>query len=105
MPDNKLKNIPDVQCLIKQLLSIPSISCTSPEIDQGNIHVINLLADWFESLGFQCEIQVLDDDNNKANLIATLGNGSNGLVLAGHTDTVPCDENLWQVDPLLSQLN
>ena len=36
---------------------------------------------------------------NKANLIATLGSGPGGLVLAGHTDTVPCNESLWQSDP------
>jgi acetylornithine deacetylase len=99
MADNKLKKIPDIQHLIKQLLSIPSISCTAAEIDQGNIHVINLLANWFEILGFQCDIQVLESDKNKANLIATIGSGNNGLVLAGHTDTVPFDENRWQVDP------
>ncbi len=91
-----------VKSLIKQLLSIPSISCTSADIDQGNLDVIHLLANWFENLGFHCEIQHLDkegsSDKNKANLIATLGKGNNGLVLAGHTDTVPFDENLWQVD-------
>lgn len=32
-------------------------------------------------------------------MIATIGSGNNGLVLSGHTDTVPCDENLWQVEP------
>ncbi|GMR00928.1 MAG: acetylornithine deacetylase [Gammaproteobacteria bacterium] len=93
------QQIPDIKHLIKQLLSTPSISCTSAEIDQGNLHVINLLANWFESLGFHCEIQILDQKKNKANLIATLGSGNNGLVLAGHTDTVPYDENRWQVDP------
>lgn len=89
----------DIKFLIKQLLSTPSISCTSADIDQGNLQVINLLADWFETLGFKCEIQILENDKNKANLIATLGNGDKGLVLAGHTDTVPYDENRWQVEP------
>lgn len=99
MTDIKKNKIPGIQNLIKQLLSTPSISCTSPEIDQGNIHVITLLADWFESLGFHCEIQQLPHDEHKANLIATLGSGNNGLVLAGHTDTVPYDESRWQVEP------
>jgi len=93
------QKIPDIKQLIKQLLSTPSISCTSTEIDQSNIHVINLLANWFEGMGFQCEIQTLEHDKNKANLVATLGTGNNGLVLAGHTDTVPYDDNRWQVDP------
>lgn len=93
---NKTENI---KWLINQLLSTPSISCTAKSIDQGNRQVINLLANWFESLGFHCEIQTLEHNKNKANLIATLGTGNNGLVLAGHTDTVPYDENRWQVDP------
>jgi acetylornithine deacetylase len=93
------QKIPDIKLLINQLLSTPSISCTSPDIDQGNEHVINLLASWFETLGFHCEIQRLEKQKNKANLIATLGSGNNGLVLAGHTDTVPYDENRWQLDP------
>lgn len=89
----------NIKLLIKELLSTPSISCTSEDIDQGNLHVINLLADWFESLGFHCEIQMLDEKKNKANLIATIGSGNNGLVLSGHTDTVPYDESRWQVEP------
>ena len=93
------QKIPDIKWLINQLLSTPSISCTSKNIDQGNLQVINLLANWFESLGFQCEIQPLKHHKNKANLIATVGKGNNGLVLAGHTDTVPFDENRWQLDP------
>lgn len=99
MPAQIPPNLPDLSNLIKQLLSTPSISCTSKDIDQGNLHVIQLLANWFESLGFSCKIQLIDKDRDKANLIATLGSGNNGLVLAGHTDTVPFDENRWQVEP------
>jgi len=99
MSENNINNIPDIKSLIEKLLSTPSISCTSADIDQGNLHVINLLADWFESLGFHCEIQHVDTAHNKANLVATLGTGSNGLVLAGHTDTVPYDDDRWQFDP------
>ena len=99
MPTKNHINLLDIKSLIDQLLSTPSISCTSTEIDQSNLPVINLLADWFESLGFKCKIQTLAHDKNKANLIATLGNGNNGLVLAGHTDTVPLDETLWNINP------
>ena len=99
MPQKKPHRIPGLSALIQQLLSTPSVSCTSADIDQGNLHVINLLATWFESLGFSCEIQMLDEQRNKANLIATMGTGNKGLVLAGHTDTVPYDEGRWQFDP------
>jgi len=99
MAKNIPTKFPDISDLIKLLLSTPSVSCTSKDIDQGNLHVIQLLADWFESLGFDCTIQIVDQDADKANLIATLGSGNNGLVLAGHTDTVPFDEDRWQVEP------
>ena len=38
---------------------------------------------------------------NKVNLVATYGTGAGGLVLAGHTDTVPCNEQLWTSDPFV----
>jgi len=101
MYKNNSVNLPDIKYLISALLSTPSVSCTSEDIDQGNRHVIDLLANWFDGLGFSCEIQGIEGNTqgNKANLIATLGSGNNGLVLAGHTDTVPYDEDRWQVDP------
>ncbi|PLW84359.1 acetylornithine deacetylase [Kineobactrum sediminis] len=82
------------------LIASPSISSTDPSWDQGNRGVIELLAGWLSALGFATEIMDVSPDGRKANLIATLGTGPGGLVLAGHTDTVPFDEGLWQSDPL-----
>ncbi len=82
---------------LAQLIALPSVSCTDPAIDQSNIAVIELLASWLTHLGFHCEIMPVAQ--GKANLIATLGKGTGGLVLAGHTDTVPCDAQLWTSDP------
>ena len=65
---------------------------TDPVWDQGNRAVIDLLAGWLSDMGFRTEIQEVAADGAKANLIATLGSGPGGLVLAGHTDTVPFDE-------------
>ena len=66
----------------------------------SNKPVIDHLAEQFEFLGFECEIiPVPSQKNDKFNLIATLGTGPGGLVLAGHTDTVPLDEELWSIDP------
>ena len=92
-------NAPQLTDLLRQLIALPSISCTSPALDQGNRNVIDMLANWLENLGFSTEVQPLNSDGSKANLIATIGQGSNGLVLAGHTDTVPFDENRWNSDP------
>lgn len=82
---------------LQQLVALPSVSCTDLHIDQSNIAVIELLASWLSSMGFSCEIMPIAQ--GKANLIATLGTGSGGLILAGHTDTVPCDTQLWASDP------
>ncbi len=90
---------PKLDELMQQLIALPSISCTNPALDQGNRNVINTLASWLEDLGFRTDIQPLNTDGSKTNLIATIGKGSNGLVLAGHTDTVPYDENRWNSDP------
>ncbi len=83
---------------LSSLIETPSISSTLTEIDMSNLPVIHKLAGWFENLGFHCDIMPLEEPG-KANLIATLGQGSGGLVLAGHTDTVPCDESLWKSSP------
>lgn len=95
-----MHSIPNLLQLMQQLIETPSVSCTSPGIDQSNRAVIDLLAGWLEDLGFTCEICPIPGQPDKANLIATLGEGPGGLVLAGHTDTVPFDEELWQHNPL-----
>ena len=85
---------------LNNIVGLPSVSSANPSIDTSNKAVIDHLAEQFESLGFECElIPVPDSETTKFNLIATLGSGPGGLVLAGHTDTVPLDEELWSVDP------
>src|SRR4029077_692074 len=38
-------------------------------------------------------------ERTKANLFATLGAGSGGIVLSGHTDVVPVVGQAWSSDP------
>jgi acetylornithine deacetylase len=87
--------------MIKALIEVPSISSGLPELDMSNRPVIDLLANWLEAEGFKVEIQTLPLQPGKANLIAVKGDPQTpgGLVLAGHTDTVPCDPALWRHDP------
>ena len=95
-----MNSLPGFKEALKQLIASPSISSTHTSWDQGNLQVIQLLATWFEQLGFQVQIQPVPETRNKFNMLAKLGSGEGGLLLAGHSDTVPFDENRWQTDPL-----
>ncbi|MFZ9036971.1 MAG: acetylornithine deacetylase [Gammaproteobacteria bacterium] len=95
------KGLPSTRDMIARLIATPSVSCVHPEMDMSNRGVIDLVADWAETLGFDIEIQAVDE--RKSNLIARAGSGSDGLVLSGHTDTVPCDPSLWSSDPFTAR--
>lgn len=90
---------------LDRLVAMPSVSSANPAIDTSNAGVIDYLAQCFKDLGFQCETvespptSAETAGNRKLNLIATYGSGPGGLVLAGHTDTVPLNEELWSVNP------
>lgn len=90
----------DFRRLFGQLLALPSVSSANAAIDMGNRPVVELLANVFGDLGFHCELMPLPSQPHKANMIATYGSGPGGLVLSGHTDTVPFDESLWACNPL-----
>jgi len=90
----------DFRRLFGQLLALPSVSSANAAIDMGNRQVVELLANVFGDLGFRCELMPLPSQPHKANMIATYGSGPGGLVLSGHTDTVPFDESLWSCNPL-----
>jgi acetylornithine deacetylase len=90
--------LPTLQEQFAALIASPSVSCTQADLDQSNAGVIELLAMWLGDLGFACDIQQVQP--GKFNLLATYGSGPGGLVLAGHSDTVPFDGKLWNTDPL-----
>ena len=92
--------LPNLLERIQTLIRLPSVSSAHTAFDTSNRAVIDQLAGWLADLGFRIEIQPLPLQPDKANLIAVLGSGSGGLVLAGHTDTVPWDEGRWSRDPL-----
>jgi acetylornithine deacetylase len=90
--------LPSFKDQFAALIAAPSVSCTQASRDQSNRPVIDLLSNWLGDLGFACEVQQVSP--GKFNLLASYGSGPGGLVLAGHSDTVPFDEALWQSDPL-----
>lgn len=91
--------VPNLKQQLEQLVACPSVSATDPKLDMGNRGVVELLGAWLETLGFTVELMPLEGQPDKVNMIATLGRGDGGLILAGHTDTVPYDDGLWQSDP------
>ena len=86
--------------MMQRLIGAPSISSVSPEWDRSNAEVIDHLADWCETRGFAVERLPIAGHPGKFNLIASAGRGPDGLIMSGHTDTVPFDEARWHSDPL-----
>lgn len=97
--------LPPLFTMLQQLVAAPSVSASTPQLDMSNRGVIDLLATWLHALDFKVQIIPIAGQTTppghqpKANLIATRGVGPGGLVLAGHTDTVPYDTHSWQQDP------
>ncbi len=89
--------------MYQTLIAQPSISAMDESLNLSNKSVINYLANWCENLGFNCEITELDSAPGKYNLIAIhasqTGATQGGLMLSGHTDTVPFDDSRWNMDP------
>jgi len=85
--------------MIRRLVSLPSVSSVQPELDTSNTAVCDQIAEWAEGLGFSVAVTPVPGQSGKCNVIARLGSGEDGLVLSGHTDTVPWDEGRWSQDP------
>lgn len=96
-----MKTLPQIKNSFSQLIAAPSISALEADQDMSNKAVIELLHTWFSDLGMQCQSVPVANTRNKHNLVASFGQGKGGLLLAGHTDTVPFDEGRWSQDPFL----
>lgn len=92
-------SLPSFISMYQQLIAAPSISAIEEHLCMSNKSVIELLAQWCESLGFTCEIIELEGGKGRYNLLAKRGQGDGGLMLAGHTDTVPFDDSRWNQNP------
>src|ERR1051326_7618013 len=65
----------------------------------SNLPLIIFARDYLAGLGAEVAL-TYDDERRKANLLATLGPRERpGIVLSGHTDTVPVDGQAWSSDP------
>jgi acetylornithine deacetylase len=67
---------------------------------ESNLPLIECIADHLRSLRVPLRL-THDSERRKANLFATIGDGKpDGVILSGHTDTVPWDGQAWTRDPL-----
>ncbi len=95
------RQIPTFRDQLARLIATPSVSSPDPSVDMSNRPVVDTLATWLADCGFAVEIMDVVQVPAKANLIAVAGKGEGGLVLSGHTDTVPYDHFGWQQDPFI----
>lgn len=65
----------------------------------SNLALIDFVADYLAGHGIESQ-RLFDKTGKKANLFATLGpKADGGIVLSGHTDVVPVDDQDWSTDP------
>ena len=80
--------------LVQSLIRMNTVSQNS------NLELIHFVRDELKRLGVKSRLSY-NADKSKANLFATLGeNKPAGIILSGHTDTVPWDGQDWSVPPL-----
>ena len=71
---------------------------------ESNLGLIHFIRDELASHGVASRL-TFDETGRKANLFATLGIGKPaGVIISGHTDTVPWDGQDWSIDPLGADL-
>jgi acetylornithine deacetylase len=87
----------DARAWAQRLVRINTVS------RESNLALIECIADHLRTLSVPLRL-TYDAARRKANLFATLGAGRpDGVILSGHTDTVPWDGQAWSVDPLSAQ--
>jgi acetylornithine deacetylase len=89
---------PQALALAQELVRMNTVSANS------NLELIHFVRDALRTLGVTSRL-TFNADKTKANLFATLGEGKPaGVILSGHTDTVPWDGQDWTVDPLSAEV-
>ena len=79
--------------ILEQLISFDTTS------HKSNLDCINFIRSHLAAFGIKSELS-FNDEETKANLLATLGPADRpGVLLAGHTDVVPVDGQDWKTNP------
>ena len=92
-PETSQQPSKELLAMVERLIAFETVSRDS------NLGLIEWTRDYLASLGATSRL-TYDATGKKANLFATLGEGSRpGLVLSGHTDVVPVEGQAWNTDP------
>ena len=84
--------------LAQTLVRMNTVSANS------NLALIHFIRDELQALGVRSRL-TWNAEKTKANLFATLGEGKpGGIILSGHTDTVPWDGQAWTMEPLSAEV-
>jgi acetylornithine deacetylase len=79
--------------MIERFIGFETTSCLS------NLPLVEFARDYLAGLGAKV-VLTYDNEGRKANLLATLGPLDRpGILLSGHTDTVPVEAQAWTSDP------
>ncbi|RZJ13656.1 MAG: acetylornithine deacetylase [Haliea sp.] len=100
MQDPTTSSQPSAQALamVQTLVRMDTVSAHS------NLELIDFIRSSLQGLGVASRL-TWNADKTKANLFATLGEGKPaGVILSGHTDTVPWDGQEWVHHPLGAQV-
>ncbi len=86
------------EIILKRLIGFPSVSSSS------NLDLIHWIANYLDGYGVVSRLSH-NRERTKANLFATIGEvGRAGLVLSGHSDVVPVEQQRWTRDPFRAEL-
>lgn len=94
------------QALYSSLQMIEKFVSFDTTSRDSNLKLIQFVRTYLESRDIHCDV-IPDVANLKANLLARVGPArGRGLILSGHTDTVPVDEQNWSHEPFsLTRVN
>jgi acetylornithine deacetylase len=88
-----LTHLDSTRELLGKLIGFPTVSADS------NVELIAYIANRLEDVGARVDVH-LDGEGNKANLFASLGPDTDGgILLSGHSDVVPVEDQDWSSDP------
>jgi acetylornithine deacetylase len=86
----------ETMLLLGDLIGFPTVT------DDSNLGLIAWVAERLDPLGAELTL-THDRERRKANLFATIGPPvDGGVVLSGHTDVVPAEEEGWTVAPFIA---